>query len=132
VGSFIEVLRAVPRVAQAEVGARLLAGVRVPRARRLADCTATQARRFGITAAIQPLTDYASCRRWAEALAGAGFAGIRYRVSHDPSAAEVGLALFGDEGVDDSVLVDEDGPIPQALLDEVQSRFGILVLPSPS
>jgi hypothetical protein len=131
VGSFIEVFRAVPYVPQAEVDARLLASVRVPQTRRLADCTSARARRFGVTAAIHSTRDYALCQRWAEALTGAGFAGIRYLVGHDPSAREVGLALFGEEGVDDSLIVAEDGPIPPDLLDEVRSRFGILVLPSP-
>jgi len=57
VGSFIEVFRAVRFVAQAEVDARLLAAVRVPEARRLADCTNTQARHFGITSEIHSTRD---------------------------------------------------------------------------
>jgi hypothetical protein len=131
-GAFVEVFRVVPRVPQAEVDARLLAGLRVPDARRLADCTATGARRLGVTAAIHSTTDYALCQRWAEAFAAEGFAGIRYRLSHDPSTAEIGLALFGDEGLDETLEVVEDGPIPPEVLDEVRSRFGILVLPTPS
>lgn len=132
VGSFIEVFRAVPFLAQDEVDARLLAGLRVPGDRRLADCTSSRARRFGITAAIHSTPDYALCQRWAEAFAGAAFAGIRYRVSHDPSMTEIGLALFGDEGVDESLGVDGDGPIPASVLDEARTRFGIVVLPAPS
>jgi hypothetical protein len=131
VGSFVEVFRTVPYVAQSEVDARLIAALRIPDSRRLADCTATRARRFGITAAIHSAPDYALCQRWAETFADARFAGIRYLVSHDPSSAEIGLALFGNEGVDESFVVDEDRPISTGLIDDVRSRFGIVVLPTP-
>lgn len=132
VGSFIEVFRAVPFVAQAEVDARLLASVRVPEARRLADCTSARARRFGISAEIHSTADHAVCQRWAEAFVGAAFSGIRYFVSHDPSMSEVALAIFGEEGVDDSLIVDDDVSIPADVVDGARNRFGILVLPSPS
>jgi hypothetical protein len=132
VGAFIEVFRGVPIVAQVEVDARLLALVHVSDERRLADCTVARARRFGITAAIHSTPDYALCQRWAEAFAAARFAGIRYRVSHDPSTRETGVALFGDEGVDETITVDEDAPIPPDVIDKVRSRFGILVVPTPS
>lgn len=132
VGSFIETFRAVPLIAQAEVDARLLARLRVPDERRLADCTVARARRFGVTAAIHSTSDYALCQRWAAAFAAARFAGVRYRVSHDPSMHEIGVALFGDAGVDQGLTVDEDAPIPADVVDEVRSRFGILVLPTPS
>jgi hypothetical protein len=132
VGSFIEVFRAVLFVPQAEVDVRLLARIRVPNERRLADCTSSRARRLGVTAAIHSTPDYALCERWAEAFAAARFAGIRYRVSHDPSTTEIGLALFGDEGVDLSLDVDADGPIPPGVVAELRKRFGILVLPTPS
>lgn len=131
VGAFIEVFRVVPFIAQAEVDARLLASVRILEPRRLADCTSLRARRFGVTAEIHSTSDYAICQRLADAFAGAAFAGIRYFVSHDPSVTEVGLALFGEEGVDDSLTVDADGPIPPAVVEAVRNR-GILVLPSPS
>jgi RES domain len=131
VGAFLEVFRAAPFVPQAEVDGRLLAGIRSPDERRLADCTAARARRFGVTAAIHSTPDYAACQRWAAAFADASFGGVRYRVSHDPSAREVALALFGDEGADESFVVDEDGPIPRTVLDEVRSRFGITVIPTP-
>lgn len=132
VGSFIEVFRAVPFVPQAEVDVRLLAGIRVPDERRVADCTASGSRRFGLTGAIHSTPDHALCQRWAEAFAAAGFAGMRYRGSHDPSMTEIGLALFGQAGVDESIAVDEDAPIPPDVVDEVRSRFGVLVLPTPS
>jgi len=132
VGSFLEVFRAVPFIPQAEVDARLLASLRVPGEMRLADCTASRARRLGVTAAIHSTPDYGLCQRWAEAFAAARFAGIRYRVSHDPSMTEIGLALFGQAGVDESIAVDEDAPIPPEVVDEVRSRFGVLVLVAPS
>jgi hypothetical protein len=62
----------------------------------------------------------------------ASFAGIRYRVSHDPAGREIGLALFGNEGVDESLIVAEDRPMASTVIEEVRSRFGIVVLPTPS
>lgn len=132
VGSFIEVFRAVPFLAQAEVDARLLAGIRVPDERRLADCTGSGTRRFGVTAAIHSTPDYGLCQRWAVAFAAAGFAGVRYRVSHDPSMTGVGLALFGDDGADESLVVNGDDPIPASVLAEARTQFGIVVVPTPS
>jgi hypothetical protein len=131
VGAFIEVFRSVPFVAQPEVDARLLARIRVPDERRLADCTAARARRFGLTAAIHSTPDSELCRRWAESFAAATFAGIRYQVSQDPSMTEIGIALFGNVGVDESLGVDEDGPIPADVLEDVRTTFGVVVLPIP-
>lgn len=132
VGAFIEVFRGVPLVAQGELDARLLATIRVPDERKLADCTVARARRFGITAAIHSTPDYALCQRWAGAFDAAGFAGIRYRVSHDPSARQIGIALFGAEGVDDTLTLDQQEPVPPHVVEETRRRFGILVLPTPS
>ncbi len=97
---------------------------------RLADCTAGAARGFGVTAAIHATSDYGLCQRWARAFRGAGFEGIRYHVSHDPSSTEVGLAIFGHRDTT-RLEIEREDPIEEALLIEVQERFGMIVLPTP-
>jgi len=69
-----------------------------PTRTRLADCTISAARKFGITGAIHTQPDYTVPQAWAEAFAAAGFGGIRYRVSHDPAQRELGVVLFGAAG----------------------------------
>jgi hypothetical protein len=131
-GAFIEVFRTAPFIPQMEVETRLLAMLHTTSSRRLADCTSARARAFGVTAEIHSTRDYPLCQRWAGALADAGFEGIRYLVRHDPSANEIGIALFGDAGHDETLIVESDGPITAETTDEARRRFGVLVLPSPS
>lgn len=98
----------------------------------LADCTVGSARAFGVTGAIHSTPDYALTQAWARAFAAAGFAGVRYRVSHDPEQRLVGVALFGPAGAPaDGALwpPGEPQPIGSELLREARERFGILVLP---
>lgn len=129
-GSFVEVLRDVGTVDQADVVARRLSSLSVPMNMVLADCTSARARSFGVTAAIHSTEDYAKTHRWARAFATAGFAGIRYLVSHDPSQRLVGVALFGDAG--ERAWLHEETPIPPDLILAARDRFGIIVLPAPS
>ena len=110
------------------VADRALAKLRAPRRLRLADCAIEEARRFGITLEIGASDDYELCRRWAEAFAGTGFAGIRYRLRHDPSGSLLGIALFGAAGEADWA-VEASGPIPERLIREAERRFGIIVVP---
>jgi hypothetical protein len=102
--------------------------LRAPGRLRLADCAVDEARRFGITLEIEASDDYELCRRWAEAFAGTGFAGVRYRLRHDPSGSLPGIALFGAAG-DADWAVESSGPIPDALIREAEQRFGIVVVP---
>ena len=130
VGAFIEVFRVDTVIPELEVEARVLSTVVAPKRSRLADCTASAARRFGITGAIHTQPDYALPQAWAEALAAAGFDGIRYRLSHDPSQRELGVALFGAaDGADFPVRKTE--PVPVVVLDEARRRFGLVVAPTP-
>jgi hypothetical protein len=129
VGAFIEVFRTGTVVPEAEVEARLLATLSVKRST-LADCTTSKARRFGITGAIHTQPDYTLTRDWAEAFARAGFEGIRYRLSHDPSQRELGVALFGPAGEQD-LPVRKSGPIGAHVIAEAQRRFGLIVAPTP-
>jgi RES domain len=95
---------------------------------RLADCTVGETRRFGITLEIGASDDYELGRRWAAAFASEGFAGIRYRLRHDPSGSLLGIALFGAAGEADWA-VEASGPIPDDLIREAAERFGIVVVP---
>ena len=127
-GAFVEAFRD-PRIVHAStVADRALATLRAPARLRLADCTVEAARRFGITLEIGASDDYELCRHWARALAAEGFAGIRYRLRHDPSGSLLGIALFGVAEEADWA-VDGSRPIPDKLIREAEGRFGIIVVP---
>jgi hypothetical protein len=110
------------------VADRALATLRASARLRLADCTAEKARRFGITLEIGASDDYELCQRWAEAFALEGFAGIRYRLRHDPSGSLLGIALFSAAGEADWA-VEASGPIPDDVIRDAGERFGIIVVP---
>lgn len=130
VGAFIEVFRTETVIPEQEVKARSLARLRAPAPTRLADCTASTARGFGVTAAIHSQPDYELTLAWSQAFAEGGFGGILYRLSHDPSGSELGVALFGSAGERD-LPIDSSAAIPEDVLDEARGRFGLLVLPAP-
>jgi hypothetical protein len=129
-GAFLEVFRG-RLLPLEEVAVRKLALIRPRRALSLADLTSPACRGFGITAAIQASPDYALCQRWAAAFRAAGFDGVRYRLSHDPSGESIGIALFGrgDEAGARLEVVD-DQPIGDELVERVRKQFGVLVLPT--
>jgi hypothetical protein len=131
VGAFIEIFRAGTVIPEAEVEARFLATLSVPKRALLADCTAARARRFRITGAIHTHPDYELTHAWARALARAGFDGIRCRLSHDPAQRELGVALFGPAGEQD-LPVKATGPIDPAVVEEAHRRFGLVVAPTPA
>jgi len=128
-GSFIEVFRST-LVPMAEVEQRELAELRTASIR-LADCTARTARRFGVTAAIHSTPDYALTQGWAAAFRRAGFDGILYLLSHDPSASVTGVAIFGPDEAK-PLLIHSDGPIEEELIFAAQESFGIVVVPAPA
>jgi hypothetical protein len=127
-GAFVEAFCDSRVVHASTVGDRALATLRAPTRLRLADCTVEEARRFRITLEIGASDDYELCRRWAEALAGEGYAGIRYRLRHDPSGALLGIALFGAAGEADWA-VEASSSIPDDVIREAEERFGIIVVP---
>jgi RES domain len=135
VGAFLEVFRG-RLIPSAEVAARSLTRLdRTGDLLSLADCTSPEARGFGITAAIHSTADYDLTQRWALAFADAGFDGIYYLVSHDPSAGEHGIALFAEVPTRSHLPIGGIGgiastPVPDDLVAEVQRRFRLLVLPS--
>lgn len=130
VGAFIEVFRVATVIPEAEVEARSLSSLVPPARTRLADCTVSAARKFGITGAIHTQPDYTVPQAWAEAFAAAGFGGIRYRVSHDPAQRELGVVLFGDAG-EQSLPVRRTEPIPASVIEAARQRFGLIVAPTP-
>jgi hypothetical protein len=130
VGAFIEVFRVATVIPEAEVEARSLSSLVPPARARLADCTVSAARKFGITGAIHTQPDYTAPQAWAEAFAAAGFDGIRYRVSHDPAQRELGVVLFGDAG-EQSLPVRRTEPIPANVIEAARQRFGLIVAPTP-
>ena len=130
VGAFSDVFRTETVIPEAEVSARALARLQAPATENLADCASTRARRFGVTAAIHSQPDYALTHAWARALADAGFGGILYRVSHDPSGSELGVALFG-AGGEQALPIGNTEAIPDDVLEEARTRYGLLILPTP-
>jgi hypothetical protein len=128
VGAFIEVFRRETVIPQSEVDVRSLAELHAPSTTRLANCTVSAARRFGVTAAIHSQPDYDVPRAWAQAFANARLGGVLYRLSHDPSGSELGVALFGDAGEQD-LPIERSDAIPDDVLEEARSRFGLVVLP---
>ena len=129
VGAFIEVFRVATVIREAEVDARALSRLRPPRRVRLADCTVSTAREFGITGAIHSQPDYALPRAWAEGFAAADFGGIRYRLSHDPAQRELGVALFG--AGEQRLPIRKTEPVPEEVIEEARRRFGLVVAPTP-
>lgn len=133
-GAFIEVFREFPVVAASDVDERELSWLSVPRELRLADATASRARHFGLTSAIHTSEDYDTTRRWAAEFAGRDLDGVWYRCGHDPSSREVAVALFGPAGVGEEAswpAPTRHVPVPAEVLDEVEERFGVVVLPAP-
>jgi hypothetical protein len=127
-GSFVEVFREPRVVARADIDARALSRVRLPRSVSVADATSRRARRFGITLEIGVSDDYELTQAWARALFKEGFGGIRYRLRHDPAGSLVGIALFGNAG--EAAWRYDSRPIDERLVAEAQARFGIVVLPA--
>ena len=129
-GAFLEVFRG-RVVALEEVAIRRLAFIGLRGNARLADLASASSRGFGITAEIHATPDYDLCQRWAEALRAAGFDGVRYSLSHDPSGDSAGIALFGPEDeVAARLAVLDDQAIEDDLIERVRREFGVLVLPT--
>jgi hypothetical protein len=134
-GAWVEVYRRRMLLAEAAVLDRWLMSVRVGRDLRLADLTSRRALEFGVTASLGANERYDASQAFAADALGAGFAGIRYLVRHDPAQKLYGIALFGEAGeqpandrAEASIL---DYPIPDELIAEARRRFGYRVVPRP-
>jgi hypothetical protein len=129
-GAFIEVLR-MPLVPSTEVQARALSRL-VPLGQLgLADCTSPAAAAYGVTAEIHSTRDYELCQRWAAAFVDAGFDGVAYYASHDPSAGELSVAIFRRADQGEQFEVDDTAAISAALIEDVEQHFAIVVVPVP-
>ena len=129
-GSFVEVFRDTRLSAEEDVFARRLSALRLRKRMKLADCTSRKTRAWGLTAAIHSGEDYELTQAWARAFHAAGFDGVRYFVSHDPSQRLVGVALFGRAGAP-SWSTGRSARIGPALIREAERRFGLRVVPVP-
>lgn len=132
-GAYVEVFRHIRFVPEEEVAARRLSTLATRRDMSLADGTARRTLAFGLTGALHTTPAYIETQAWAAALAAAGFDGLRYLVRHDPAQRLVGFALFGAAGAaaaGGDWEVASTRPISDALIRQVQDRFGLSILPT--
>lgn len=121
-------LRIVP---PSEVMANVLATVRMTRELRVADmCDGRVLGRFGLTAEIWSSGNYIRPQEWARALHHAGFDGILYGTRHDPGGQLRAVAIFG-SGPANPLAVDAIDSIPESLLDQAWTQYGLLVEEPP-
>ena len=85
-------------LAEVELKERCLLSVALGRNLRLADLTSRRALQFGVTATIGAGEDHRPSQALAADMVKLGFAGLRYRVRHDPALRLYGVALFGPPG----------------------------------
>lgn len=97
-GSLLEVARGLTLLPETFLSSRQLLTTWPTRPLRLADLTAAAAYSYGVTGELSAAPDYTAPHARARALQAAGFAGIRYRVRHDPRGHLVGIAWFGRAG----------------------------------
>lgn len=124
IGAFIEVFEATQTIPLAELDARRIARTAPPANVRLANTTVRRALAFGCPLTIGASERYERTQPWARAFAAAGFDGILYRLSHDPRAQELGVALFGQEGEPPDPPVWTSEPIGPDLIGVARRRFG--------
>jgi hypothetical protein len=132
-GAFLETLGRQGRLIDpVEVGRRVLSTLHAPQAFYLANVGHARARSFGVTAGIGAVeeADRRTTRAWAASFEVAGFDGIRYRVSHDPSQRVIGVALFGPAG-EAHWPSPPPGSIDAGLVQLMRRRYGLVVVPTP-
>jgi hypothetical protein len=134
-GGWVEVYRRQMLLAESAVTDRWLMSVRVGRDLRLADLTSRRALGFGVTASLGADEQYDASQAFAADALGAGFAGVRYLVRHDPAQKLYGIALFGEAGEqpdnDHAEALILDHPIRDEVIAEARRRFGYRVVPRP-
>ena len=132
-GAWVEVFREQMQLSEPAVSDRALFTVTLGTDLRLADLTSRRALQFGVTASLGADEDYTGSHEFAARAAEAGFAGVRYFVRHDPAQKLYGVSLFGDPAstAGPPQATAADAPIPQALVEEAQARFGYRIVPAP-
>lgn len=97
----------------------------------VANSPVKRARAFGLSAEFHTTSHYPITRRWANALASAGHAGLLAIPRHDVTAKLRSLTIFGRGGEHRPRRWNAStGPLPTSLLDAM-SRWGIRSLPVP-
>ncbi len=109
---------------------RALHELHLPAARSLADLTSRRSAAWGLTHEIHTLVPYDLPQAWAASLCEAGAEGVRYLLRHDPSA-EVGYALFDEEGERSEWPLGRSCSIDRPLLGRLERETGIRALPVP-
>lgn len=129
-GAFVETFQdwIAPHVAipRGEVSARRLSVLAVPRRLTLADCTASAALAFGVTAEMHAAADRSLTQPWALAFAAAKFDGVRFLVRHDPHQRTHGFAIFGSVGEAPWPIRSTEAISPK-LLDTIEHVFRVRV-----
>jgi hypothetical protein len=129
-GAFVETFGRYPVIPLELVDERRLAKTAVSGPARLADTTVKRALGFRCPLTIGASEQYERTQEWALAFAAHRFDGILYRLSHDPSARQRGVALFGPAGEQAAPPEVDDQPIDSQLLRDIRRRFRLTVAPS--
>lgn len=95
VGALLEVARGLTVIGPDWLEDRKISSVRVGAPIVIADTTHPKAYAHGYTLTVSAGGDYGLGAEWAEALAEHGFDGLRYKLRHDTTASETGVAVFG-------------------------------------
>ena len=129
-GALIEHFDGIDIVPQPDLDERRVSILEPGRPLRLADCTSSRARSFGVDLSLSAGSDYERTQRFAQWFADSGFDGVRYFLRNDPAATLIGVVLFGASGEQDLPVL-STSPVNEATLDEAALMFGIQVLPLP-
>lgn len=135
-GAWVESFRTAMTLTTEDLADRALSAIRLRDTLVVRDLTVKKALAAGVTAAVTAGGDYRESQALADALQGVAD-GIRYRVRHDLSGAQIGIAWFGDAGVPTGRRLAAlpratSAGIPEALIEEAQREFGYLVIPPPA
>ncbi|EOM74229.1 hypothetical protein Rrhod_4372 [Rhodococcus rhodnii LMG 5362] len=135
-----EMLAGVRFVAEPDIASRTVSELTVDHDLIVADATANDGIRYGLTAEISTVVDYRLTQHWAKALQAAGFDGIRYWARHELAHEHACLALFESSG-DNTVSVEtpSDYRVSRThrltdradLLDSLERHAGITVVAPP-
>ena len=129
-GALIEHFDGIDVIPREDLDERRVSTLGRGRPLRLADCTRSHARSFGVDLALSAGSDYARAQRFAAWFRGGGFDGVRYLLRNDPTATLIGIALFGPSGEQDLPVL-STSPVEETTLDEAAHTFGIQVVPLP-
>ncbi len=132
VAGLLEVFKGFTVVDEADIQARAHFSASLRKPLRLADCCAPAVNGFGVNGEIHTTTDYEITQAWASALAGAGFAGVRYLCRSDPAMRLVGFALFdrAGEAPEGRWPKGRDRPVSEEVLRQAE-QYGLIVRPAP-